>query len=239
MPDIENATTAGAEGAGEGEKNTEKKDDGTGGTTVVTEGKEGEGEAPKPKESEDTDGDDGKEPVVRARKTAKDFIIERQQRKIEKLKKEDTSGKSDEGKEGEGDSDEDDVDPEDEKVIAKVVSKHLAPIFEKQIEVEDEAEVAQFVTANPDFKPYEARVKRNMRHPSRREVPIEELFYAAAGKDLMKIGAKRAKEAEDEANRSGTGGGSARSTEGEGKVDWANAPKEDFEKKKREILYGV
>jgi len=238
MPEGENAA-AGTGGAGEagnpaGDETTVNKDEGAEGAAAAGEGKEGDGD-PEPKDSDGTSGDDDKEPAVRARKTAKDFIIERQARKIEKLKKEEGSGKSDEENEGEDESD-GDVDPEDEKVIAKVASKILAPIFEERIQAEDKAEVQEFISAHPEFKPYEARVMRDMKHPSRRAVPIEDLFYAAAGPDLIKIGAKKAKEAEDEAARSGTGGGSARSDEGQ-TPDWANMGKEDFEKQKLNILH--
>lgn len=238
MPEVENAGTN-AEGEGEagktaGEGTTETKAEGSEGTTESGEGKEGEGKT-DPKEPEDASGDDDKEPAVRARKTAKDFIIERQQRKIEKLKNGETQ-KSDEEKEGEGESDEDDVDPEDERVIAKVASKMLAPIFEERIEAEDKAEVQGFIAEHPEFKPYEARVMKAMKHPSRRQIPISDLFYATAGPDLMKIGAKKAKEAEDEAARSGTGGGTVRTEEGQ-KPDWANMGKDEFEKQKLGIIY--
>lgn len=229
MPEVENAGTN-ANGEGEagkaaGEGTTETKAEGSEGTTESGEGKEGEGK-PEPKEPEDASGDDDQEPAVRARKTAKDFIIERQARKIEKLKNGETQ-KSDE---------EDDVDPEDERVIAKVASKMLAPIFEERIEAEDKAEVQGFIAEHPEFKPYEARVMKAMKHPSRRQIPISDLFYATAGPDLIKIGAKKAKEAEDEAARSGTGGGTVRAEEGQ-KPDWANMGKDDFEKQKLSILH--
>jgi hypothetical protein len=146
--------------------------------------------------------EDNKEPEVRTRKTAKDFIIERQQKKLEKA----NAKKADDEDGGDGSSD-DDIDEEDEKVIKKVASKMFAPIIEKQIAEEDETEVQQFVANNPDFKPYEAKVKVFMKHPSRRELPIESIFYEVAGKDLLKLGAARSKAADDEARENSAGGG--------------------------------
>lgn len=216
-----------------GDQNLDKKDEGGEGDAPA--GKEGEGDGkPDPKKPEGSQGDEN-EPPVQTRKTAKDFIIERKERKIAKLEAA-KAGEGDGGKGGEK-PDDGEIDPEDEEIISKVVSKQITPLIEKQIEAEDEAEVQQFVAENPDFKPYEAKVKAFMKHPSRREIPIKSLFYEAAGDDLLKIGAERAKKAAEEAARSGTGGGSARSEEGEGKPDWVNMPKDEFEKRKLEMLY--
>lgn len=149
------------------------------------------------------DEEDNKEPVVRARKSSKDFILERQQKKIKKLE-----AKKDDAKEDVDDSDEDeDVDEEDEKVVRKVASKILAPIFEEQIAKADEAEVQAFLANNKDFAPYEAKVRTYMKHESRRNLPIESIFYEVAGPDLLKLGAARAKAADDEARENGAGGG--------------------------------
>ncbi len=198
-------------------------------------GKEGEGTGePAPKEPEASpSGEADQEPPVRVRKTAKDFIIERQQKKLAKAKDGEVD-KDSEGKDPE-------VDPEDEAAIrsvaTKVAAEMVAPIYEGQIEAEDIAEVGQFVADNPDFKPYEARVKAFMKHPSRKDVPIKSLFYEAAGDDLLKIGAKRALAAADEAARSAAGGGSPEGGDGEGKPDWANMGKEEFERRKLQMAH--
>lgn len=188
-------------------------------------------------EQKNDDGDD-EEPIVRKRRDAKDFIIERQKRKIEKLKN--SKSKDDEDNDDAGnksdDEDEDgDIDPEDEKLISKVVAKKFAPIFKQQAEAEDEQEVKQFVNDNPDFAKYEKKVKNFMKHPSRSQMPIKSIFYEVAGDDLMKIGAARAKKAEDEANRNNAGGGSARGDDDGGKVDYSTMTAEEFEKKRNEV----
>ena len=149
------------DGSGDGDgKNKDGDDDGSSNDDGDDKGDD------KGSQNKDDDGDD--EPAVRKRKSAKDYIIERQARKIEKLK---GSKNDDDG--GSGDDDGDgEIDQEDEKIINKVVDKRLAPIFKQQAEAEDEQEVQQFIKDNPDFKPYADKVRRDMKHPSRSQVRI-------------------------------------------------------------------
>lgn len=196
-------------------------------------GEGGEGGDKKPDGSDK--GSQGKddEPPVKQRKSVKDFIIERQQKKIAKLQNK--GGEGSEG--GEGGEDDDEISPEDEKVITKVLDKKLTPILDpilkKSLQAEDEAEITDFLKDNPDFRPYEAKARQWMQHPSRRNLPISSIFYEIAGPDLMKIGAKRAKDADDESKRAGAGGGSAKGNEGGASV-W-DLPKDDFSKKQEEL----
>jgi hypothetical protein len=140
--------------------------------------------------------------------STKDFIIQRQQKKIADLKAGDNKG-------GEGgDPGDDDVNPEDEAMINKVVAKNFAPIIDKTIAADDEKEIGSFLAENPDFKPYETKVRRFMQHPSRRQLPIESIFYEVAGPALIKLGADRQKLADEKAKNTQTGGGSNRGGEG-------------------------
>ena len=176
------------------------------------------------------------EPEVHSRKSAKDYIIERQQRKIEKLKNS-SQGKDDEEKEDEensGNDEDDEVNPEDENLITKVVLKKFAPIIEKQLAGEDEVELKDFIEKNPDFKAYESQARKFMQHPSRRMLPIKSIFYEVAGDDLIKIGAKRQKDADELARRDNAGGGSARGTEG-AKPDYATMSDEEFAKEREAV----
>ena len=222
-----NGAGAPADNAG-GEQDTDNKGGG-----------EGSGSAPEKKE-EAPQGDDQNEPEVRQRKTAKDFIIERQQRKIEKLKKQ-PSG-DDGGQGGNGDDSDDEEDEDDEKdgqkqlmrkLLQEEVLPNLTPILEKHVQTEDDAEVQEFLSKNPDFKPYEAQARRFMSHPSRRSLPIKSIFYEVAGDDLMRIGAERSKKADEEAKATQSGGGSSRGDEGQTDV-WSLSPAE-FAKKREEI----
>jgi len=238
MPDIDNAANgqgAGGEGAGADTENKgaagqdqggqgqdgagdDGAGDGDGGEgDQADKGDGGEGDDKKPK-------DDGSEPETRKRKTAKDYIIERKNRQIEKAKA-GTDGKKPKEDDGAGDDgddegdDDEEINPEDAKLISKVVDAKLAPVLKQQQEAEDEAEVKQFIAANPEFAPYEAKAKRFMQHPSRAHLPIKSIFYEVAGDDLLKIGAARAKAAEKEARKGQAGGGSSRTVEGEKSVN--------------------
>lgn len=224
-----NETKTGNEdaGAGAGEGGDNKGD------TNADASKKGEGEgkdAKAPKDgsqqgdSDDDGKDDGKEPDTRKRLSTKDFIVGRQRAKIAKSAK---AGEGDgkEGKDGEGADGDGDVAPEDEELINKVVAKNFAPILDKTISAEDDKEVAVFLKENPDFAPFEAKARRYIAHPSRRHLPIEAIFYEVAGNKLLKIGAERQKKADEEANKTQTGGGSSRAGEG-GKSVWDLTPDE-------------
>lgn len=168
------------------------------------------------------------EPTVRKRMSPKDFIIQRQQRKIEKLKSKTET--SDEEDSETGDSE---IAPEDEELISKVVAKRFAPILSKTMADEDNAEIAGFIAENPDFKPYEAKIRKFMSHDSRRHLPVSTIAYEVAGKDLMKLGAERSRKADEEASHTQTGGGAARGGTGEKKV-W-DMSKEEFAEYKEKV----
>lgn len=249
MPEIEK-NTAGAGGNGEAGNSDDQNQNGAGenkgdqnsdGAGNGDENKDDKGDGSSDDAGDDKDkNDDGddEEPVIRKRRDAKDFIIERQKRKIEKLKNsksKDDEDDDDAGNKSDDEDDDGDIDPEDEKLISKVVAKKFAPIFKQQAEAEDEQEVKQFINDNPDFAKYEKKVKNFMKHPSRSQMPIKSIFYEVAGDDLMKIGAQRAKKAEDEANRNNAGGGSARGDDDGAKVDYSTMTAEEFEKKREEV----
>jgi hypothetical protein len=225
-----NENNAGGEnngaGAGEGgDNNGEKK-------------KEGEDNAKAPEagsqNGDDDDKDDGKEPDTRKRLSTKDFIIGRQRAKLANKGTDKTKTEGGEnGKDGDGDDDDDEVAPEDEELINKVVAKNFAPILDKTISAEDDREVSEFLKENPDFKPFEAKARRYIAHPSRRHLPIETIFFEVAGKKLLKIGAERQKKADEEAQKTQTGGGSNRAGEGNKNV-W-DMTTEEFEAEKMRV----
>lgn len=192
------------EGGDEGDEETTDEDD-----------EAGDGKTKKPTPQAD-------EPQTRKR-TNVDFILERKNRKIEKLQ-----GKKDGGADDE-EGDEDDVDEADAKVIDKRVHKILSPFIQKQMQDEDATEIADFVKQNPDFAPYADKVKKFAQHESRKDMPIKSIFYEVAGDDLLKIGAKRAKKAGDEAKETQAGGGSAAGGGSEKSV-WELTPEEFAEK---------
>ncbi len=219
-------TYAGIEDAGKGE---DEGDDGTQKDTSKNEkGQKENAKVPTDKGLQKKGDDDKAEPEVRKRLSPQDFIIQRQQKKIAKLK----AGEIDEIDESENEE----VAPEDEALIKKVVAPILQPVLEKTLLAEDEQEIQDFLKDNPDFKPYEAKARRFMQHPSRRQLPIKSIFYEIAGDDLLKIGANRKAKADEKAKQTQTGGGSNRIGEGGGKSNW-ELSKEDFEDKQERIRH--
>ncbi len=174
--------------------------------------------------------DDDGEPKIRKRKI--DFILERKNKKIEKLKEKINDNKGD--NDSDEDLDEDDLDPNDTKLISKVVEKRLKPLFEKTMQEEDEQEIKDFLKDNPDFAKFEGKARKFMQHESRKHLPIKSIFYEIAGDDLLKIGAEREKKAQEEAKHSGTGGGSSRETDKKEKAVWDMTP-EEFEAQKMRV----
>jgi hypothetical protein len=214
-----------------------KPDATDGGTEETTKGQEDpqptDGvKTESPKEGEDTtkkDDDDNQEPATRTRLAREDFIIARQKAKLAKKREE----QKDEGQE---EVDESEVAPEDEEMITKVVAKRFAPIIDKSIAADDDKEINDFLTENPDFKTYEAKVRRFMSHPSRRSLPIKSIFYEVAGDNLLKMGAERARLADQKAKATQTGGGSNRAKEG-ATNDWTLS-QEEFQAKQERIRRG-
>ena len=169
------------------------------------------------------------EPQTRKRNA--DFIIARKNAKIAKLQ--DKAGKGADSEEDE--SDDDNIDPEDQKVIGKQVEKILSPFIKQQAVAEDQKEIDDFVTQNPDFKPYAAKVAKFAQHPSRAGIPIKTLFYEVAGDDLLKIGADRAKKAGDKAKESGAGGGTNRGNAGGGTKPVSEMSQAEFEAEQNKV----
>ena len=180
--------------------------------------------------SEDTqDNKQDDEPQVIKRKTAKDFIIERQQRKIAKLEGQESQDYDDDSIRPEPvESEPDDGDDSDQQMEA------MRPIIEQHIADKDAEEVTAFLNENPEFGDYAEKVEKMMKHPSRRSIPVNELFFAAAGPDLLKLGAKMAQEADDEADTSRIGGGGS-SYQGVTPKDWSNASQEELDQEKMRI----
>jgi hypothetical protein len=257
MPEIENNQAAGAgEGQGAGENsqagadnnqannaagNEDAGDGDQGGEGKNKNGQEGQDDknakAPEgTQKKDDIEDDDGAEPATRSNLTRQDFIIGRQKAKLAKKAKANEAGEGGDNND-EGDEDDDEIAPEDEKLINKVFQKNIAPIVEKTQQIEDDKEINAFLTANPDFKPFEAKARRYIQHPSRRHLPVKTIFYEVAGDKLLKIGADRKTKADEEAKGTQTGGGSNRAGSGGEKPIWEMS-KDEFEAEKERVRRG-
>jgi len=165
-------------------------------------------EAPKSQDNSQEMVDDNEEPPVRKPLLSKqDYIIGRQRSKLLKEKEKANDDEGDESDEN------DEIAPEDEAMITKVVAKHFAPIIQQTLDAEDDKAVNDFLKENPDMRKYESKARRFMKHESRKNIPVESIFYEIAGKEMFKIGADRKSKADEIAKNSQTGGGSNRGNE--------------------------
>lgn len=121
--------------------------------------------------------------------------------------------KNKKNKEGDEDEDEDeDLDPSDKDKIAKtaeeVAKKTLAPILEAQEKTRVDTEWKKTLSDYPELKKLETKILRYANHPMYKGKPIMQSVMDVAGVDVfLKIGAKRARVAGDEANKTNNNGG--------------------------------
>ena len=149
-------------------------------------------------------------------------------------KKEEAGGKG-KGEDEEGEDEE--IDPDDEKTIGKVVKKQLSGVtaqLEKVQKLTDEAEVTAFIQAKPEYGQYRGVILKYLAHPDYKNIPVHNIAAIVAAKDLQKIGAQKERKAAQKAKDTQGGGSTARKVGG--KIDWYTASKEDFERKKSEVL---
>lgn len=166
-----------------------------------------EGEGDDSDDDSDEEEDDDEEPKTR-RQQQKDNQFFARRRVAEKRA---NKGKSNDDKpEADDDSDYDDIDPKDLEIIDKKVDERLRPITERIEQEEDDREINNFLKDNPEFKKFEGKVRKYASHESRKNIPIDELFYSVAGKSLLTMGAKRARKSDAEAGQNKTGGTSTR-----------------------------
>jgi hypothetical protein len=143
-------------------------------------------------------------------------------------------------KAGEG---EDDIDPEDEARFDKLFQKRIAAmnipqVTQKVQEQEITSEVDAFITSNatkiPNVGQYRQAMITWMKDPAYSNVPADRVFYAVAGKDLMKIGAKLERQASTKVKETQTETSTARTEPG--KKDWSTASKEEFDAERARVL---
>ena len=199
-------------------KNTEENDEDAG--AGKDDGENNDGDQADKKDKEDD------EPQIRASKQSNwknRYFAEKRLAN----KKQDTD---------ESDDEEDEIAPEDEEMVDKVIRKRFGSKFDQMDAQADKAELDSFITANPDFKPYQAKILKFWQHPSRNHLPIESVAYEVAGKDLIRIGAKRGKQADEKAKKEAGGGNSGASPGGAKKV--ADMTDEEFDAEVERVKRG-
>ena len=170
-------------------------------------------------EGDDDEGDDDEDEDEDEKNTDPDKL------EIETREKE----KENDGDGDEGDDD-DEMDPEEKKNVQKVVDDSLTDFrgtIDKVQGIKDQQDVNEYVSDNPDFKPYSAVMLKYMAHPAYKNLPVKHIASIVAAADLQKMGAKKERKATKKAKDTQDGGSTVRKPGG-GKTDWANATKRSF-----------
>lgn len=127
-----------------------------------------------------------------------------------------------------------DVDPEDAKTIGKIVEKQTASVKQQLQDTQDRIEVDAYLNENPELSKYRGVILKHMKHPAYRQIPVEKIGAMVASSDLLKIGAKKEREAQAKADATKTKGQTARQ-KGGGAMDWKKAPAEAVEDQIRKV----
>ncbi len=147
--------------------------------------------------------DDGSEPTTRRDNSY--FIGLRHGKKAAK-----TAQKPQDDDQGDGDDDDSDdddgLDPEDQELLNGAIQKAVAPLTEKLAAEEDAKELGNFISQNPQLKPYQAKIERFMKHESRKHLPIETVAMEAIGmQKMLQLGAKLGRQSGIKKGSSGSG----------------------------------
>lgn len=163
------------------------------------------------------------------RKSAKDYIIERKNKKIEKLeKKEEPEGGTEEGEEELSDG--------GKTAINKAVKENLKPVLDSVKTQSDEQELAEVLAKYPDAKDIVKDIRRVMEKPAYKSASVEFIYNSLMGRKAMLQKAKD--DADDSADNDRTGGHSKRSS-GDSKIpDVDNMSDGDFDKLKNKVKSG-
>lgn len=126
------------------------------------------------------------------------------------------------------------VDPKDKEAVGKVVQEKMAPILERQEELNRKTEINAFLVENPSFTKYRESIEAYKNHPNYKNIPVNEIARMVAAGDLMKMGARAEREAARKAASTQSKGSSARPAGGT--KDWGSAAKDDYLAKRAEVM---
>lgn len=124
-----------------------------------------------------------------------------------------------------GDDKDDEYDPYDpEKAKAfmqKQAEKAFEPIKEQMFKQNVESTLSKILTDNPEYKPYEKRIRNFVNHENRigmirQGLPVKTVVFEALAPYLEKIGADKLRKANEEADRTKGGGNTPTPTENKG-----------------------
>lgn len=127
-----------------------------------------------------------------------------------------------------------------EKSVRGAVETVSESVYKQQIE----AEVSSVLAKNPEYKPYEDRIRTFVNHPNRaglikNGLPIETVALEAVAPFLQKIGAEKARAADAKAKQTEDVGGSKRPVNaGTGIPDFKNMPAKEIENINNQVKSG-
>ena len=157
-----------------------------------------------------------KEPEIEeppVRKSAKDYIIERKQKKIEKLEKKDEFNEE--------------LTPEGREAINKGVNEATSPILKTLKTQSDEQELTEVMKNHSGAKKMEKQIRKYMEHPAYKSASVEFIYLALAAKrDRLQV---KKTEADDDAKKNKTGGHSRRKLDGGKLPDFKDMSDKEFD----------
>ncbi len=126
--------------------------------------------------------------------------------------------KVDEKADSENEDEDEYLTQEDEDKIGKIVKKQLAPFTDTIVKQGIESELNNILIQNPEYKPYEARIRRFVSHQNRlpmikQGLPVKSVVLEAVSPYLEKIAIARSKAADEKAAKTSSEGSSERPSE--------------------------
>jgi len=129
----------------------------------------------------------------------------------------------------------DDIDADDVKTIGTIVEKQTASVKKALQDAQDRLEIDSFVQERPEFAKYKPVILKYLQHPVYSQIPVKNIAAMVASSDLVKLGAKREREAQAKVDATKSSGNPVRRADG-GTTDWSKVSKDEFENQKRRIL---
>jgi|GEM_PF-2224008 len=226
----------GSEGADAGteKKGADNKDDkGT-----------GEGDDKGTVEFDDTINPE-KPPEIPIRKSTAQHIIARKNEKIKKLQqknKEQMPENNDDGEEDDGEGSGDDTTKDTKNEIGRQVQKTLAPLLDKLANDEDEKELQNLFTTEPESEKYANHIRAYMAHDVYKGVSPAVIYHHLAFTTAQALGVKK-KQTADLETKNLKGGGRTIVDNGSttglpSAEDIANMSEEEFGKMQENVLQG-
>lgn len=180
------------------------------------------------------------------RKTKLDYILERKQQKIAKLESQLKTPPAQVEPQTPSPESGDDMSPEEDARFTKWFEKKygqkmsaIDPLIDVTEKDHVDSQVSDFFKNDPHadlLKEFEGKIRKYAQHPSRSQVPIDEIVWGIAGKKLIGYAADAVRKAAAEARESRHPASGARKPEGISKKDYLSMPSEDFAKEQARVL---